>query len=145
MFEGFLQVEDTIAASAMIIARHIVTGLLGVPEPPPLSGSVVGKLSFSEEESVLIATIPPFASIEAVTKQIEEASRKHYGRGGRSRWPGSFRETLWLRHCALEFPARGLPFAGVREPLPLGSGERAGERAKWPPACDPVGTAAWSA
>lgn len=103
MFEEFLQVDDNISTSARVIARHIVTGPLEVPEPLPMSGSAVGKLALGGGASMLIAMIPPFADIEGALGQIRNAFRKHYGRGERSRWPDKFAETLWLRHCAFEF------------------------------------------
>jgi len=103
MFEEFFQVDSVIPTSARIIARHIVAGPLEVPEPLSMSGSAVGKLSLGDGESMLIALITPFADIEVVAEEIKDAFRKHYGRGERSRWPGKFEETLWLRHCAFEF------------------------------------------
>lgn len=100
--QEFLRIDSTVSTAARLIARHIVAGPLELPEPLPLSMSAVGKLPLGGEASLLYALIPPYADIEAVTEQIKTEFRRHYAKGERSRWPGKFAETLWLRHYAAE-------------------------------------------
>jgi hypothetical protein len=102
LLEDFLQVDTSVPTAAGVIARHIVTGCLEVPEGIPTSMAAVGKLSFGPGDSMLVAMISPHADIEVVAEEIKDTFRQHYVTGERRRLPARLTETLWLRHCEYE-------------------------------------------